>query len=209
MRLAVLYLRSRGVERALLTLGLVAPVAWALTWLLISVMGYGVDHGALTMLQVFAALAAACVIGASVHSPFGDAERAVARPLSPLRSLQLLGLLFWAALVLSAVMLTFDLDGARPEHPLLVLLRQLAGLVGLALITAWLLGARLSWLPPLILTIAHATALVADGGDIFSSWAWHSQPGTHGPSWAIALTLLAAGLVLVCLLGTREPAGEE
>lgn len=205
MRLAGLYLRSRRVGRAFLTLGISAAVAWALTWFLVSRTPYGVGHGGLTMMLVFGTLAAACVIGASAHSPFGDAERTAARPLPPLRFGQLAGLLFWAALVLCAALLTFDLEGARPAYPLLVLLRNLAFLAGLALVTARIAGARLSWVAPFVLSIAYLT-FMGSGSDVISAWANRSYNGLHGPSWILALVTVAAGLGLVCSFGTRESA---
>ena len=157
MRLAALYLRSRRAGRAALTLLAVAPVAWALTWLLVSQTPYGVGRGGLTLLLVFGSLAVACVVGASAGSPFDEAERVTARPLSPLRLGHLVGLLLCSAFFLSVALLAFDLEGARPAYPLLVLLRNLAGLVGLALLAAGVAGARLSWVPPFALALAYPT----------------------------------------------------
>ncbi len=208
MRLAALYLRSRLAGRAVLILGLLAPVTWALTWLLVSQTLYGVSRGGLTLLLVFGALAAACVVGASTRSPFGDAELAAARPLSPLRLGHLSGLLLWAALTLSAVLFAFDLDGARPEYPLLVLLRNLAAFAGLALLTARLAGARLSWLSPFVAAVAYLT-LMGSGNDVLAYWASRSYDGAHGPAWAVSLAVLALGLGLVCPYGARESAAES
>ena len=207
MRLAALYLRSRRAGRAALTLLAVAPVAWALTWLLVSQTPYGVGRGGLTLLLVFGSLAVACVVGASAGSPFDEAERVTARPLSPLRLGHLVGLLLCSAFFLSVALLAFDLEGARPAYPLLVLLRNLAGLVGLALLAAGVAGARLSWVPPFALALAYLT-LAGSSSGVLSSWAMGSRHGLHGPSWAVALASLIAGLAVVCLYGVREPAGE-
>lgn len=208
MRLVGLYLRSRLAGRAILILGLVAPIAWALTWLLVSQTPYGVASGGLTLLLVFGTLAAACVVGASVRSPFGDTELAAARPLLPLRLGHLFGLLLWSALTLCAVLLTFDLDGARPEYPLLVMLRNLAALTGLALLTARGVGARLSWVLPFVSAIAYLTLMASDN-DVLASYANRSYHGLHGPAWALSLAVLALGLGLVCLFGARESAAES
>ena len=207
MRLAALYLRSRRAGRAALTLLAVAPVAWALTWLLVSQTPYGVGRGGLTLLLVFGSLAVACLVGASAGSPFDEAERVTARPLSPLRLGHLVGLLLCSAFFLSVALLAFDLEGARPAYPLLVLLRNLAGLVGLALLAAGVAGARLSWVPPFALALAYLT-LAGSSSDVLSSWALSSRHGLHGPSWAVALALLIAGLAVVCLYGARDAAGE-
>jgi hypothetical protein len=191
------------MKRTLLTLGLVAPVVWLLTWLLVATSPYGVSSGGLTLLLIFGTLAAACIVGASVRSPFGDSELATAHPLAPVRFGHLVVVLLWATLVLSAALLSFDLGGARPEQPLLVLFRNLAGFSGLALVSAWISGARFSWIPPFVAAIAYLT-LMGTGGDPLSRWAMRSYDGTHGSSWVVSLTLLTAGLVVVSLLGTRE-----
>ena len=119
-----------------------AAVCWALTWFLFSQTPYGAGRGGLSLTLVFGSLAAACVAGASAGSPFGDAERTSARPLAPARFLHLSGLLSWSSLVLCGTLLLFDLDGARPEYPLLVLVRNVAALGGVALLSAGLIGPR-------------------------------------------------------------------
>ena len=208
MRLAALFLRSRRAGWALAVLAAVAVACWALTWFLVSGTSYGVARGGLTLLLVFGALAAACVLGAGAGSPFGEAEKTAARPLAPLRLGHLGGLLLWAALVLAAVLLLFDLDGARPRYPLLVLARDVAALGGTALLAACLAGARLSWIPPLVFSVAYLTAM-GSGSDALSSFASRSYHGLHGPSWIGAILLLFAGMCLVCLYGTPEAADES
>lgn len=207
MRFAKLYLRSRRVGWALLTLLSASSVVWMLTWLLVSGTPYGVARGGLTMILVFGALVAACVVGASADSPFGDAERASARSLASFRLAHLSGLLFSSALLLSTALLTFELDGARPEYPLLVLLRNILVLTGLALIAARAVGARVSWFVPFTAAIA-CTTLMGSGGDIFSAWTTNSYHGLHRLSWVTAVVLISAGLTVVCFYGARETAGE-
>lgn len=207
MRFVFLYLRTRRTSRTVFTLSLIAPVTWALTWLLVETSPYGVGSGGLTLLLVFGTLAAACVVGTGVRSPFGDAERVAARPLTPVRFGHVAGMLLWAALLLSTALLSFDLEGASPEYPLLVLLRNLAGFSGLAFLTASIAGAQLSWIPPFAVSIVYLT-LMSTGGDLFSRWAMRSHDGNHGPSWLIALTLLGVGVGVVSLLGSRETPGE-
>lgn len=207
MRFAGLFLRSRRAGEAVLVLAGVALSCWALTWFLVSRTPYGVARGGLTLTLVFGALAAACVVGAGAGSPFGDAERTAARPLAPARLWHLLGLLVWSSLVLCAALLAFDLDGARPRYPLLVLLRDVSALGGTALIFARVLGVRFYWMPTFALSIGYLTAM-GSGNDVFSAFANASYHGLHAPSWIAALLALAFGLGLVCLRGAREPAGE-
>lgn len=207
MRLASLFLRSRRAGRVALILAAVALACLALTWLLVAQTPYGVAHGGLTITLVFGALAAACVVGASAGSSFGDTERTVSLPLAPLRFGHLGSLLLWSMLVLCAAVLAFDLEDARPAYSLLVLLRDLAGLGGMALLTARLAGARLSWMPPFALSIAYLTAM-GSGSDVLAAFANRSYHGLHGPSWAVALLLLAMGMCAVSLYGAHESPGE-
>ena len=159
-------------------------------------------------IQILAALLAGCILGVSIHSPFRDAERTVAYPLSPLRLGHLSGLLIWAALLLVSALLAFDLDGGRPEYPLLVLVRNLVGFTGLALLTARLFGARLSWLLPVALGISPFVILGVSRNTVSRPLelilAWQLQSGGDKVSWTIALVLLVAGLALICLFGARD-----
>lgn len=143
----------------------------------------------------------------AASSPFGDTELTGARSLAPVRFGHLSALLFFAAFVLSGALLAFDLDGARPEYPLLVLLRNLAGFSGLALVTAWIVGTHLSWVPPFAAAIAYLT-IMGTGGDPISRWAMRSYDGSHGSAWVVALVLLLLGVVAVSLRGSRATPGE-
>ena len=205
-RLLTLYLRSRHAGWTLLVVALMAPCSWAGTAWLISLPEVGLGRGALVPLLAFVTLMAASVISAGSGSPFGDVERTVARPLPPLRFCHLAGLLSAAAVLLAATLISFDLADAWPD-PLPALLRNLAGFFGLALLTARLVGARLSWIVPAAFGMgAYLAARRPD--DSFAPWAWQMQPGLNGLSWTVALLLFAVGLVLVCLYGAREPAEE-
>lgn len=207
MRLAALFLRSRRAGTAVVILAGTAAVCWVLTWWLFSQTPYGAARGALSLTLVFGSLAASCVVGAGAASPFGDPERTSARPLAPARFLHLSGLLLVSSLVLCCVLLLFDLTGARPEHPLLVLVRNVAALGGLALLSARLFGARLSWIPPFVFSIGYLTAM-GTGSDLLSAFVNRSHDGLHGPSWIAALLMLVAGLGSVCARGARETVGE-
>ncbi len=206
-RLVGLYLRSRLAGWSSATLAAIALCAWASTAWLLSLPHSDVENGALVPMLTLATLAAACAVGVGAHSPFGDIERTVARPLPPLRLLHLGGLLAWAALVLAVALLAFDLEGARPAQPLLVLLRNLAGLSGLALLSARLIGARLAWIPPLAF-LTFSTVAVRQVEDP-TLWDWPFRDGADGAPGVAALALLVAGLWLVCSHGARAPSGGE
>ena len=202
MRLTGLYLRSRRAGGAVTTLALVALLAWLGTQYSLS-QHNRIDGGALIPFLVLGALAAACVVGAGAGSPFGEAERTVSRPLLLIRLGHLGGLILFSTVVLAAALLTFDLHGARPAAPTLMLLRNLAGFGGLALLTARIFWSRLSWVLPLVFGIAPVFAGMRPDGT-FPTWAWQMQPGDDRLSWAISLALFLAGLALICLLGARD-----
>lgn len=206
MRLAALFLRSRHAGATVAVLAATAVICWVLTWFLFSQTPYGAARGGLSLTLIFGTLATACVVGASAGSPFGEAERTSAKPLALVRLLHLCGLLFLSALILCCALLAFDLEGASPAYPLLVLVRNVAVLGGLALLSARLLGARLSWMPPFVLSIGYLTAMGA-GSDALSAFVNRSYDGLHGPSWVVAFLALAAGLGVICLHGARDPAG--
>lgn len=203
MRLAGLFSRSRLAGYAALCVPVVALVAWASMLWLLSQGAVSVESGGFVPILVYGTLAVAVVIGVGSNSPFGEIERTAARPLLPLRLAHLAGLLLWGAPVLIVCLLYFDLRNAAPAYPLLVLLRNLVGISGLALLTARLLGAQTSWTLPLVFV---AVALIAgrnqDGS--YAAWAWVMQSGHDYLSWTISLALFLFGLGVVCLLGAWE-----
>jgi hypothetical protein len=189
-RLMTLFLRSRMAVPVLLVLTAVAAGA-----------GLALDashHTDLTLLlRMTAPLAAAIVVGVSVHSPFGEAERTASQPLPPLRFAHL-------TLLLAYGVAGFALASVVPDDGSLgMLLRNGAGFVGLALIGAWLLGTAASWLLPL-----------AYGGGVFFAylnrpvsnawWRWPVQSADDGSALAIAFSLLAIGLAIVAIAGARD-----
>ena len=196
MRLVGLYLRSRLAMHAAAILSGVALVTlviapWTLSRPLVS--------PGLVPILVFAPLVSACTLGVSTRNPFGDCEHTVSRSLSLLRLGHLVGLLAWAALALILVSFPWD-DAAR------LLVRNLAGLTGLAFVAARLLGGRLSWtLPVAFAAIAPFAGRDGPSGGL-SWWAWINQPAAHLPSLLIALALLVVGLAAICPSGPRRAA---
>ncbi len=71
---------------------------------------------------LFVPLVAACVIGVSTRSPFGDSKQTSARSLPALRFLYLAGLLVWGALAHSLAATAWRLPQAE-----LILARTLLG----------------------------------------------------------------------------------
>ena len=201
MRLASLYLRSRLTGPAAAILLAVGALAWGLVRLAKG------EPMAVYLALALMPLAAAVVVGASARSPFGDIERTASYPLPAMRLGHLAGLLLLGALSLA-------LAGAdwRWEAPGWVLARNLLGYAGLAFLGARVLGVGLSWVPPLaygVLSVAIGVIGQTDDGETaFARWAWPLHPAAHRPSALLALSLLAAGIALVALLGARDGQGE-
>jgi hypothetical protein len=194
-RLVFLFLRSRLVGVSLLVLTAIAAAA-----------GFALDNSdnvdLVLLLRLTAPLAAAVAVGATVRSPFGEAERTASQPLPPLRLAHLALLLIFG--VAGLALATFALD----DGSLGMLLRNGAGFVGLALIGAWLLGTAASWLLPL-----------AYGGGVFFAylslppsdawWRWPLQPAGDDSALAIALALLAGGMAIIVIAGARDGLDES
>ena len=196
MRLWCLYLRSRLAGWAALALAATGGLTGL--WLT-RLEGPGAP---LQLLLVVMPLAGAVVIGASTRAPFGELEATASRPLPVLRLGHLAGLLALGAVALSAAVRAWGVANIEEQ-----VLRNLAGFAGLALVTAPLLGSRLSWVAPLVYGVL-AFWVGASGPNGYAPWAWPLQPGGDDIALRTALALLAAGLTGAVLLGARERAEE-
>jgi hypothetical protein len=189
-RLTILFLRSRMAVPAILILTAVAAAA--------GLALAASEYTDLTLLlRMTAPLAAAAVVGATVRSPFGEAERTASQPLPPLRLAHLTLLLAYGVAGLALASVVPD-DGS-----LGMLLRNGAGFVGLALIGARILGTAASWLLPLAygggVYFAYLTRPSSDAW-----WRWPLQPANDDSALAIALALLATGLTIIVMTGARD-----
>ena len=193
MRFAGLYLRSRlagHVAAYLLGVGL---LGWLATRL----------FQALVPMLVVLPVAAACLVGLSARSPFGEVETTTSRPLPLLRFGHLAGLLAYGAVALSFATPLWGMDQVD-----WLLARNLLGFAGLSLLSARVLGSGLSWMPP----FAYGSIVLIAGRDIkgeWTRWAWPTQPVEDVPSAFVAGVLLIAGFAIACLTEAREPPREE
>jgi hypothetical protein len=151
IRLAGLHLVSRRVPASLLALAVVAvALRVALRWTPASGV-YSV------MFPLIMAAAAAAVISATTHSPLGEPEGVTGSRLPWLR--------FGSAVIMAGAACGALALGAVGGHLALgapALLRDLAGLTGIALITAALLGAGLGWTGPLAYLVVSIYAVQRD-----------------------------------------------
>lgn len=138
----------------------------------------------------------AVIIGVSIQSPFGEVEHASGNWLLPFRWLHLCLLIVSAALVLAVAAF-----GTATE-PTAELVRNLAGLTGIALVGNRLVGPMASWVAPL------AFAVVSLMVDPLSRWAWLTNRPAESWSIWIAVGLISAGLVALTLFPDRSGVAE-
>lgn len=187
-RLVWLHLRSRRVP-----LGLTLIIAIAAVLRLMQPWATAQGVFARTLPLVLA-VGAAAVIAAGTQGPFADPERAT-WPVRWLRLIQVVAFVLAAAALLGL---------ARLGHDPVAAIRNVAGFTGMALITATVIGAPLSWVTPL------AYALYCSGPiDVHavSLWSWPALPASGNAAILIALVLLTAGVIVVTCGGPRELPG--
>jgi len=195
-------LRSRRVDLSLLCLVGVGIVAYWLArtnfFMPIVIDGKAIPLNALFIIP----LASAVVVGTSMYSPFGEIEQVVSRPLADFRFVHLIGLFAW-----SIATLAFSAVVWRQEYAELVVLRNLIGFTGLALLSVPFLGSRLSWVIPFIFGML-ALRIGMIEADIVAWWAWPYHPAQSSIAAVLALALLVVGILCACFAQARDTVKE-
>ena len=191
VRLVRLHAASRRVPAALVML---AACAVGLRGAL---YGHWDSYGALQLPLIFEA-ACAAIIAVTAGSPFGEPERATGRWLPFLRlgvAVTLTGL---------AASAGRPLAGGFPD-----VLRNLAGLVGIGLLCAAVLGAPLAWTGPLTYLVLGLYGLYTDWHPpaLSTPWIWPARPPHDVGGALCAAAVFAAGLAAITVRGPRVPAG--
>jgi hypothetical protein len=194
LRLVRLYLASRRALTCLLVL-LACAVALrtALHWM---------PRSGLVSRQLPLTIeaGAAVVIGVTTRSPFGEPERATGRWLPFLRLGTVMALAGTAVGALAAGSASAHLAGGT-----LGMLRDLAGLTGIALLTAVVLGGALTWVGPMAYLVVTLRALEAAWT---TPWIWPVRPPHDRGAALCAALVLAAGVVVITVCGARDTARE-
>jgi len=81
------------------------------------------------------------------------------------------------------------------------LLRNIAGITGLGLLAAVVLGGMLAWAGPLAYLLVTEVALA---GNPTTSWVWPARPPHDLGGALCAAGVFAAGAVLIAVRGPRE-----
>jgi hypothetical protein len=132
----------------------------------------------------------------TTYGPFGEPERATGRWLPYLR----LG----AAVVLTAIAygaLAAGATGGLLLTGTVVLLRNLAGITGIGLLSAAVAGGAFGWTGPFAYLVVTEVALT---GNPTTPWVWAARP-PHDLGGALCAALVfAAGTAAITLFGARD-----
>ena len=186
-RLVGLHLVSRRVPASLLALA-VAAVALRV------VLRWTPASGAYSvMFPLIVATAAAVAVSVTTYSPLGEPERVAGRWLPWLRLGTVLVTVGGAcgALALGAV-------GGHLAIGVPALLRDLAGLTGIALLTAALLGAGLSWTGPLTYLILSSYPVQQAWT---TPWLWPARPAYDRGAATCAVLGFVLGVAAITVRG--------
>jgi hypothetical protein len=196
-RLAWLHALSRRVPAAMALLAAFGVLLWAaLKW------RWNIAGGpaARQAIPLVIETGTAAVIAVTTYGPFGEPERATGRWLPYLR----LG----AAVAVTAAAVGALAAGATGGSLLggdLAMLRNVAGMAGLGLLTAALLGGALAWAGPMAYLVLTESGL-ASGWT--TPWIWPARPPDDLGGALCASLVFAAGAVAFTVRGARDSARE-
>ena len=165
--------------------------------------GHWDSYGALQLPLIFEA-ACAAIIAVTAGSPFGEPERATGRWLPFLRLGVAVTLTGLAAGALAAAGAGRPLAGGFPD-----IVRNLAGLVGIGLLCAAVLGGPLAWTGPLTYVMLGLYGLYTDWHPpaLSTPWIWPARPPHDVGGALCAAAVFAVGLAAITVRGPRVPAG--
>jgi hypothetical protein len=193
LRLAYLYLVSRRIPGALTLLAGFGVLLWAALFWHWNIAG---GAAAAMVIPLIVEAGVAAVIAVSTYGPFGEPEQATGRWLPYLRLGTAVGLTAAAVGALAAG----TTGGTLPEG-FLAMFRNVAGLTGVGLLSAALLGGMLAWAGPMAYLVLTETML---SGGRSSPWVWPTEPPHDIGAALCAAGVFAAGALLITLRGVRE-----
>ena len=192
-RLVWLYLISRRVPAAGGLLAALGGLLWAALHWHLNIAG---GPAAQLVIPLVIETGAAGVVAVSSHGPFGEAERATGRWLPYLR----LG----AAAALTAIAygaLAAGATGGALPGGTGAMLRNLAGITGIGLLSAAAVGGAFGWTGPLAYLLVTEVALT---GNPTTPWVWPARPPDDLGGALCAAILFAAGTAASALFGARD-----
>jgi len=198
MRLARLHAAGRRIPVAL------AAIAACAVGLRIALIGHWDAYGALQLPLVFETGAAAAIT-VTTASPLGEPERVTGRWLPYLRLAAALVLTAAAAAALAAAGTGAHLAGGTLE-----VLRNVAGITGIGLLCAAVLGGGLAWTGPTGYLLAGVYALYTQwhGPALTTPWLWPARPAHDLGAALCAGLVFTAGIAVITVRGARDPVRE-
>jgi hypothetical protein len=193
LRLAWLYLVSRRAPTALALLAGCGALLWvALRW------HWSVSGGpaAQVLFPLLTEAGAAAVIAATTYGPFGEPERATGRWLPYLR---LGGTVALTAAAIGA--LALGSTGGELPGGFAAMARNVAGITGVGLLCAIVLGGMLAWTGPMAYWVLAEAALA---NRLTTPWVWPARPPLDRGGAICAYLVFATGLALITVRGVRE-----
>jgi hypothetical protein len=152
-------------------------------------------------LPVLLEAGAASVIAVTTYGPFGEPERATGRWLPYLR--------FGTAVALTAIAVGLLSAGAAAAHlpgGTLDVLRNTAGIAGIGLLSAALIGGALSWIGPMVYLVLGEYAILNAWR---TPWIWPTRPPLDAGAALCATLVFVAGTVIITARGARHRAAEQ
>jgi hypothetical protein len=196
LRLARLHLAGRQVPAAMVALvGCAAVLRLALHWHWIQGSGPLAQQ-----LPLLIEGGAAMVIAVTTRSPFGELERAAGHWLPWLRLGTALALTGAAIGMLAAGGAAAHLPGGD-----LAVLRNVAGLVGIGLLSAAVLGGSPAWVGLMAYLAVAEFALTAPWT---TPWIWPARPPHDHAAALCAALAFAAGTAAITVRGARDTTHE-
>jgi hypothetical protein len=194
LRLARLYAVSRRIPAA------VGAIAACAIGLRIALIGHWDAYGALQLPLVFET-AAAAAITVSTTSPLGEPERLTGWWLPALRLAATAVLIAAAVAALAGAGAGGHLAGGSLD-----VLRNVAGVTGIGLLCAGVLGGGLSWTGPAGYLVLGVYALYTQwhGPALTTPWLWPARPSHDLGGAMCAALVFAAGLMLITWRGARD-----
>jgi hypothetical protein len=199
VRLARLHLISRRAPAA------AAAIAACAVALRIALHWRWNSYGAFQLPLIFETGCAA-TIAVATASPFGEPERATGRWLPLLRLGTALTLTAVATCAVAAAGI-----GTHLATGALEVLRNLAGLTGIGLLCATVLGGGLAWTAPTAYLMIAIYALYTQwhGPALTTPWIWPARP-PHDIGGALCAGLVfIAGVTAIALRGARDATNER
>jgi hypothetical protein len=202
-RLAWLHQRSRRVPAALVALLACGVAQWASLH-----YHWWPDRQRADELPMILQGCAAGIIAVTMHSPFGEPERATGRWLPLLRAGLVLALCGAAVgfFALGAAAAYDPRAGVYLAGGILPVLRDVLGMTGIGLVFCLVTGALIAWIGPLAFTAIAQYALIANYSEPLT---WPTRPPTDRGGWIAAMVVFAVGLIAFAIRGARiRPSGE-